>query len=185
MHYSVGNIVPRLRLVSILGAEVSVPSSRHSFTHLQFRRYAGCPVCNLHVRTVASRIGEIEKYSVSEVAVFNATIDEMLPFQGDLPFTVIADPDRKLYDLFDVKMSPLSILHPAVLMPYLKGVAADHPSGTFKGDSGGHLGLPADFLIGPSGKVLAVKYGRHAADNWSVDELLRLSRGGGATPSTV
>jgi hypothetical protein len=40
-------------------------------------------------------------------------------------------------------------------------------------DSGnGLLGLPADFLITPSGRALAVKYGEHAYDRWSVDVVL-------------
>ena len=38
-----------------------------------------------------------------------------------------------------------------------------------------HTGLPADFLIGSDGRVLASKYGRHADDQWSVDELLDLA----------
>jgi hypothetical protein len=38
-----------------------------------------------------------------------------------------------------------------------------------------HLGLPADFLISSGGRVLAAKYGSHADDQWSVDELLDLA----------
>lgn len=38
--------------------------------------------------------------------------------------------------------------------------------------TGGHLGLPADFLIGSDGRVLACKRGRHASDQWTVDEIL-------------
>ena len=34
------------------------------------------------------------------------------------------------------------------------------------------LGLPADFLIDPGGRVV----GRHANDQWSVDELLTHAR---------
>jgi hypothetical protein len=34
------------------------------------------------------------------------------------------------------------------------------------------LGLPADFLIAPDGRVRTCKYGAHADDQWSVDELL-------------
>lgn len=41
---------------------------------------------------------------------------------------------------------------------------------------GGRFGLPADFLIDCDGKVLAAKYGKHAYDQWSVDELLLLAR---------
>lgn len=36
------------------------------------------------------------------------------------------------------------------------------------------FGRPADILIGSSGKVVAVKYRTHGADQWSVDELLRI-----------
>jgi hypothetical protein len=32
--------------------------------------------------------------------------------------------------------------------------------------------LPADFLIGSDGLVIACKYGDHANDHWSVDEVL-------------
>ena len=39
------------------------------------------------------------------------------------------------------------------------------------------LGLPADFLIAPSGRINAVKYGTDAYDQWSVDELLTLAKG--------
>ena len=34
------------------------------------------------------------------------------------------------------------------------------------------LGLPADFLIGPDGTIHAAHYGRHANDQWSLDDLL-------------
>jgi hypothetical protein len=36
--------------------------------------------------------------------------------------------------------------------------------------------LPADFLIGPGGRVLAAKYGKDVDDHWSVDELLDLAK---------
>jgi hypothetical protein len=36
----------------------------------------------------------------------------------------------------------------------------------------GHLGKPADFLVGADGTVRARKYGAHADDQWSVDEIL-------------
>jgi hypothetical protein len=38
--------------------------------------------------------------------------------------------------------------------------------------------LPADFLIGSDGRVLAAKFGSHADDQWSVDELLDLATSG-------
>jgi hypothetical protein len=39
-----------------------------------------------------------------------------------------------------------------------------------------HMGLPADFLIGSDGVILAAKYGAYVDDHWSVDDLLALAR---------
>ena len=38
-----------------------------------------------------------------------------------------------------------------------------------------HMGLPADFLVGRDGRIVAAKYGRRVDDHWSVDELLGLA----------
>jgi hypothetical protein len=42
--------------------------------------------------------------------------------------------------------------------------------------TGGPTGLPAEFLIAADGLIKAVKYGRHAYDQWSVDEMLELAK---------
>jgi len=39
-----------------------------------------------------------------------------------------------------------------------------------------HMGLPADFLIGPDGVIFAAKYGAYVDDHWSVDDLLAIAR---------
>jgi hypothetical protein len=42
--------------------------------------------------------------------------------------------------------------------------------------TGGPTGLPAEFLIAADGLIKAVKYGRHAYDQWSVEEMLELAK---------
>lgn len=44
------------------------------------------------------------------------------------------------------------------------------------GDGTTHLGLPSDFLLDADGTVAAVHYGRHADDQWSVDQLIDINR---------
>jgi hypothetical protein len=39
--------------------------------------------------------------------------------------------------------------------------------------------LPGDFLIDTDGRIVAQKYGVHAYDQWSVDELLAAAAAGG------
>jgi peroxiredoxin len=115
--------------------------------------------------------------------VFHSSAEDMLPFQDQLPFAVVADPGRALYREFGVTASPRALLHPkawtAPLKPrvypmILRAIRAGGSPAPRHGET--VLGLPADFLIGPDGRVRAVKHGQHASDHWSVDELLRLAR---------
>jgi peroxiredoxin len=148
--------------------------------HLQFRRYAGCPVCNLHLRTITRRHEEIVAAGVREVVVFHSSADTMLEFQGGLPFAAIADPEKKLYAEFGVeKMSPVAAFRAALSPRSWRAAArALTQASSLRGAVGrgeDHLGLPADFLIGSDGRILATRHGRYVDDHWSVEELLDLT----------
>jgi peroxiredoxin len=180
---AIGDVVPTRELTTIRDARITVPAP-DALTHLQFRRYAGCPICNLHLRSVAKRYDQIVAAGIREVVVFHSRAEDMRPHQGQSPFDVIADPERVLYKEFGVETSIRAVLHPrawlAPMNPKIypivaRGLRAGGSPGTRHGDSA--LGLPADFLITPEGRVRAVKYGRHANDQWLVDELLSLARG--------
>ena len=170
-------------LVSVHGAPVRVPDAER-LVHLQFRRFAGCPVCNLHLRSVQQRHAEIVAAGIREVVVFHSPATELLAHVADLPFDVVADPARRLYVEFGVEASPRALLDPRVWPAIVGGVLRSGLAivrGRGKPPSlvpqGGRLGLPADFLISCDGRVLASKYGIHAYDQWSVDELLAFARG--------
>jgi peroxiredoxin len=177
-----GRTIGARALSTVGGDPVRVPNAQH-VVHLQFRRFAGCPVCNLHLREYARRNDELVAAGVEEVVVFHSTIDALRPYVTGWPFAVVADPDRAMYAEFGVESSPRALLHPRAGWPILRGVASAvldvvrgrrplpplHPPG-------GRYGLPADFLIAPDGAVVAAKYGEHVADNWTVDDVLRLVR---------
>lgn len=176
--FEVGDTVERHELTSIHGYTETIPDESR-LTHLQFRRYAGCPICNLHLQTFARRSREIANAGVHEVVVFHSGTTAMLEFEGDLPFTSIADPEKRLYAEFGVRSSLRAVLDPRALSAGTKGMPAALRRHKLKGTLGvgEHLlGLPADFFIAPSGLLLAVKYGTHAYDQWSVDEVLRLAK---------
>lgn len=178
---SVGDVVARHDLVAISGERVPVPDAAR-LVHLQLRRFAGCPVCSLHLRSVAERHDEIAAAGIREVVVFHSPAEEFLAGEADLPFAVVPDPERRLYTEFGAEPSPRAVLDPRAWAPAARGLShsvagfvvkrqpapAAHPRG-------GRLGLPADLLIASDGRVLACKYGRHAYDQWSVDELLDIS----------
>ena len=171
-----GETLQAMDLETIRGEVVHIPDPRQ-LVHLQFRRFAGCPICNLHLRSIAKRIEQIRAAGVQEVAVFHSSKETMLPYQGDLPFAVVADPAKRLYLQLGVESSPRAVLDPRAWVAGLRGRFAKHPSNRNVGE-GGHLGLPADFLVAQDGRILALKYGVHANDQWSVDDLLSLARRG-------
>jgi len=176
-----GTVVEPRELVTIHSERIRIPD-RSQLVHLQFRRFAGCPVCNLHLYSIVRRYEDILAASIREVVVFHSTAAALLPHAGDLPFAVVADPDKRLFTEFGVESGPRALLDPRAWLPVLRGVFrslrailhGQQPIPTMN-PHGGRLGLPADFLIASDGRVLACKYGSHAYDQWSVDEILALA----------
>ncbi|MFJ8591696.1 peroxiredoxin-like family protein [Streptomyces sp. NPDC093598] len=176
-----GSTITRRRIATVSGGPVSVPDPGR-LVHLQFRRFAGCPVCHLHLRSVVRRHAEIEAAGVREVVVFHSSAEELRRHTADLPFAVVADPGKRLYVEFGVESAPRALLSPHAWGPVVRAVlrgAREVLGGRERlpaaRQPGGRLGLPADFLIAPDGRILAVKYGEHVYDQWPVDELLHLA----------
>jgi peroxiredoxin len=173
---NIGDTVRRRELNNIHGNTVRIPDIE-CLVHLQFRRYAGCPACNAHLRSIARRHDEILAAGIREVVVFHSKRETMLEFQGELPFAAIADPEKKLYAEFGVgKMSPLSAFDPRSWRAVYRALTRSPNLRGAMGKGEEHMSLPADFLIGPDGVILAAKYGEYVDDHWSVDDLLALAR---------
>jgi peroxiredoxin len=178
---SAGTVISGRELVTISDTPIHVPDAKR-LVHLQFRRFAGCPICNLHLRQVVRRLDEIEAAGVLEVVVFHSTKHQLLAHAADLPLAVVADPDKRLYAEFGVESGVRAIADPRAwpsiakgILVSLKGVAVNGKRLPSLKPQGGRYGLPADFLIAPDGRVAACKYGTHASDQWSVDEILALA----------
>ena len=174
----VGDAFPTLQLAAISGRLVTIPDPAGDYVHLQLRRFAGCPICNLHLRSIVRRYDEIRSHGIREAVVFHSTVAELDKYEADLPFPLIADPERQLYRRLGVERGPSSLVSMRALRAAIAGQTAAlarrstmRALGPIK-PTGGPFGLPADFLIAPDGRVAAVKYGEHAYDQWTVDELL-------------
>ena len=63
----VGDAFPALELAATSGQLVTVPDPAGDHVHLQLRRFAGCPICNLHLRSIVARHDEIRSAGIREV----------------------------------------------------------------------------------------------------------------------
>ncbi len=176
-----GGAIAGFERTSMRGTPVAVPDPER-VVHLQFRRFAGCPVCDLHLRSFMAGRGELEAAGIREVVVFHSSAEDLLRYESELPFEVVPDPDKRLYAAFGVEAAPRALLDPRVWVPILRGVLRSAARVVRRRQAlppinphGGSIGLPADFLIASDGRVLACKYGRHAYDQWSVEEVRALA----------
>ena len=170
--FKAGDMIPATSLESVTGESIKLPDPNR-LVHLQFRRFVDCPICNTHIAELRRRAHEIEAAGIKEVIVFHSSAKSIRSYQKGLPFVLIGDPEKALYKYFGVTAS-LRFLSRKALGAAVRGVAHGHFGLRL---SGGPLGLPGDFLVAPSGQIKAAKYGAHAYDQWSVDELIALAKG--------
>lgn len=172
----VGTVLGKSTFVTVESKPVPIPDSK-SLVHLQFRRFAGCPYCSVHLRSIVRRHDEILAAGIREVIVFRSTAAALQRHHADTPFAIIPDPGDKLYKKFGVGSGLRALLNPRALLMALPNVLRMLPRLPGMPPSAkSALGLPADFLIASDGRVVACQYGAHADDQWSVDELLALAR---------
>jgi peroxiredoxin len=172
MKFKPGDMFPTTMMEAVNGAAINLPDPKR-LVHLQFRRFVDCPICNTHIAEFRKRAREIEAAGITEVILFHSSPESIRSYQKDVPFNMVGDPKKIFYKEFGVETS-LGFISPRALGAGMRGVAHGHFGLRL---AGGPLGLPADFMIAPSGWIAAVKYGSHAYDQWSVDELLRLAKG--------
>jgi peroxiredoxin len=175
---SPGDRLDPLSLLTIAGNRLLVPNGE-DLIHVHLLRFAGCPVCTLHVHAFTGRHGEIERAGVRTVLVYPSTRQELARYQAELPFDVVADPERLLFRRMGAESSVRALLDPRAWGPSTTAIvraiataARGRRSIAPLRPNGGRLGLPADLLIAPGGEVVASKYGAHAADHWTVDEVI-------------
>lgn len=169
---SAGRIIPFRTWKDAQGNEVQLPNAKR-WTHLQFRRYSGCAVCNLHLQEFITRQHALLDANIQEVIIFNSTRERILEDLPGCPFPIIADQHKYLYQEFGVGASRLAVLYPSVWLPALRG--AVNFGVQLPRDQETMNGLPADFLIDCQGKIIAAHYGKHAYDQWSLDTVLALA----------
>ena len=91
--------------------------TRSGVVHLQLRRFAGCPICHLHLRSFVRRHAEIAAAGIREVVVFHSPAEELAPHASGFPFPLVADPEKRLYAELGVESSPRALLDPRAWLP--------------------------------------------------------------------
>ena len=142
MRYKAGDVFPQLTVTTSKGAPLTIPVAGANYTHLQFRRFSGCPICNTHIAELRRNIAQLEAAGIHEVLFFHSSQEDVAAFHNDLPFDAVGDREKHYYSQFGVESSWKAISAAAV-----RAALASILRGNFGLKiTGGPLGLPAEFL---------------------------------------
>jgi peroxiredoxin len=171
MRRRAGELAPEVVLEAMDGSRLDCRRPGRPVV-LSLTRYAGCPVCQLHVARLAAAMPEFRARGCAVWVVFQSTparLREALQEWGP-PFAAVADPAGGIYRAFGAAPSLAGWLHPRSLLAAVRARAAGRRHGRFEGRE---TQMPADFVLSPTGQLLLAHYGRDVGDGASVAALLK------------
>ncbi|VAX00161.1 hypothetical protein MNBD_GAMMA22-1162 [hydrothermal vent metagenome] len=139
---------------------------------LTFFRHAGCPMCNLRMRELILVNDKMANYNLKILTIFESPTKSIKRDVGrqNPPFSIIPDPERKLYKLFGVTISWVGFVKIFAVRP--KHVfEAIFKNGFIPKFGEATPMMPADFLIDNDGIIRVAYYGRDIGDHLSFDDL--------------
>ena len=160
-----------IRLKDIYGKEFSMEQLKGHKVYLTFLRTASCPFCNLRVHQLIQKQEAWTKKGIVTVAVFASAADEILQYAGkqEPKFTIIADPEERLYHQFGIKHSFLAMIKS---MARIGAIVETMKKGFFNVNSFTDKRiLTGDFLINENQEVVLSYYGKDFGDHIDFEEI--------------
>ena len=158
---------------TIEGERISLETFAGKPILLMFYRYGSCPMCNLRIRDFAQHYPRLHELGLEVVAFFHSPAASIRRNAGKqhYPFLLVPDPQFKIYKDYRIETSWLRF----ILSMFLPSFYVDWVRAMRYGIWGGvdwQMGkMPADFLIGPDGRILKTHYGREIGDHLAVKEV--------------
>jgi peroxiredoxin len=170
MKLRVGDRAPAVVLDALDGSRLDCASPNGPVV-LVLTRYAGCPVCQLHVGRIAAAMPELRARSCAVWMVFQSTPARLRAAMAEWKpgFAAVADPTARLYDAFGAGTSLAGFVHPRSLSALGRAMAAGKRHGRFEGRE---LQMPAEFVIDHRGRIALAHYGRDVGDHVPAPALL-------------
>ena len=143
-------------------------------TALVFLRYWGCRICQYDVMQFAAGYEKILEENGQLLVVLQSTPENLKEQWGEeLPFSMICDPEKFLYCLFEVK--PASSKETMADAKTMEKIQAAEELGLHHGIyEGEELQLPATFVIRPDQTVTYAHYGKAVGDVPEIEKLAEL-----------
>ena len=163
--HSVKQCFPQLTVATSKGTPLAIPVAGARYTHIQFRRFSGCPICNTHIAALRRGKAQLDALGIHKVLFFHSSSEDVATFHDDLPFDAVGDREKHYYRQFGVESS-WRVFSPVVIRAALASILRGNFGLKI---TGGPLGLTAKFLVTADGRIKSAHYGKHAYDQWPVE----------------
>ena len=168
-----GDRAPSFEAIDIEGKTQSLNSDEKSIL-LTFHRHAGCPPCNLRIHEHILEKNKLEKYNIRLLEVIESPASSILRdlSHKDVPFSILPDRERRLYNLYNVTPSISGFMRSFIIKP-LYSIKAMFKHGYTPKFSEVTTMMPAEFLISSDGTVILSRYAKDFGDYLSFDDMYR------------
>lgn len=176
MRRRAGEPAPPLELPSIGGGTISTAGLQGQRYLLAFFRFASCLFCNLRMRELVTRHGELRQ-PFPIVAIFDSPLDHLVRHaEGhQAPFPVLADEENRAYRSYGIEHSVRGVFKGMLLRAptLMRGMLAGYIPLKIRGSL---TTMPADFLIDERGVIRLAYYGSDEGDHLPFGEIIAFSQ---------
>lgn len=168
-----GQQAPLFAMEDVFGNKVNLQDYAGHNIMVSFYRFSSCPFCHLRIQRILGQYQKFADNGLKMISFWQSPKASILEHVGrqQLPFPLIPDPAKQIYQLYHVEKSWLGALkvmgEPGLMRKALQG-------GFNPAKADGDLNqLPADFLIGPDLTIRQAYYGQHIGDHIGFAEIER------------
>lgn len=177
MKLTKGQKAPNFKASDIWGNEIELSKTTSQKTLLTFFRFAECAMCNIRVAEIMKNKQQLLDKDIRVIAVFESPADSLKSSITDrhlFDFTIIANQNRNLYELYQVKPSWLKMMKMMGFSGIKKMFQAKKMGFNINGKVEGKIHqIPADFLIDKTGIIEIAHYGNSIFDHIDLNKVLK------------
>jgi len=172
MRLTKNTVAPTFKAKDIYDKEFNLLTNRDKVLIVSFFRYASCPLCNLRVHELTQNYSKLKnKFDI--VLIFQSPTIKINKYvtKQDIPYVIIPDPDKYLYNLYKVESSWIAFIK-AWTTKISRIFDAVFKHNFIPGSIEGEIHkVPADFIIDTDNKILKAYYGKDIGDHLALSEI--------------
>lgn len=144
---------------------------------LSFFRNGACALCNLRVHELSQLQHSFDSAGIKIIAVFESSVENMKPYVGKqkVAFTLLSDPEGKLYNLYGIKTSP-ELVNAVISSGNAEERIQAASDAGFKltpQEGSNFFRIPAEVLIDENFNIVKIHHCNQLTDHLPVSEVLK------------